>query len=87
MMEMARLLKKSLRRSADTVMYNHGRFYLILPETKKTDAPFVMQRMQENLRSYIEAERFLVGRLQLEPLILSYPEDAVELGKWLMTER
>ncbi len=87
MTTMARLLKKSLRRSADTVMYQQGRFYLILPETKKTDAPFVMQRMQENLKSYIETEPFLAGRLQLDTFILSYPEDAVELGKWLMRER
>jgi signal transduction histidine kinase len=87
MMEMALLLKKSLRRSADTVMYNHDRFYLILPDTKKTDAPFVMQRMKENLGRYIDSESFLAGRLQLGTHLLSYPEDAVELGKWLMPER
>jgi PAS domain S-box-containing protein len=81
--EMEDLLKKSLRRREDTVMYNHGRFFLILPETKKKDAPFVLNRMKENLKQYITNSSFLKDRIQLETRILSYPEEAVELGKWL----
>jgi signal transduction histidine kinase len=85
--EIQQLLKKSLRRSGDTVMYNQGNFYLVLPDTKKKDAPFVMERMKENLKRYIAANDLLRKRLQLETKILSYPEEAVELGKWLTTER
>jgi signal transduction histidine kinase len=82
----AELLKKSLRRRGDTVMYNLGRFFLILPETKKKDAPFVLERMKDILRSHIGASDFLNGRIELETQILSYPEEAVELGKWLTME-
>lgn len=81
--EMEDLLKKSLRRRADTVMYNRGHFFLILPETKKKDAPFVSDRMKENLKQYISNSDFLRDRIRLETRILSYPEEAVELGKWL----
>jgi hypothetical protein len=81
--EIGDVLKKSLRRRADTVMYNQGRFFLILPETKKKDAPFVLDRMRENLNHYISACDFLRDRIQLETKILAYPEEAVELGKWL----
>jgi len=38
--EMEDVLKKSLRRRADTVMYNQGNYYLILPETKKKGCAF-----------------------------------------------
>ena len=81
--EMEDLLKKSLRRRGDTVMYNKGRFFLILPETKKKDAPFVLDRMRENLKQYISTSAFLKDRIGIETKILSYPEEAVELGKWL----
>jgi PAS domain S-box-containing protein len=81
--EMEDLLKKSLRRREDTVMYNEGRFFLILPETKKKDAPFVLDRMKENLKQYISNSDFLKDKIKLETKILSYPEEAVELGKWL----
>jgi signal transduction histidine kinase len=81
--EIEELLKKSLRRRGDTVMYNKGHFFLILPETKKNDAPFVLERMRENLRQYISNSDFLRDRIKLETKILSYPEEAVELGKWL----
>jgi signal transduction histidine kinase len=77
------VLKKSLRRRADTVMYDQGRFYLILPETKSKDAPFVLGRMEENLKGAVASDEFLKDGLSLETQILSYPEDAVELGKWL----
>ena len=85
--EMERTLKKSLRRRADTVMYDRGRFYLILPETKHNDAPFVLERMKDVLRQAIVASDFLKDIMTLETKILSYPEDAVELGKWLATAR
>jgi len=83
MMELEQVLKRSLRRRADTVMYNQGSFYLILPETKKKDAPFVLERMKENLKLAVEDSDFFRDALTLETKILSYPEDAVELGKWL----
>jgi signal transduction histidine kinase len=81
--EMGDVLKKSLRRRADTVIYDKGRFFLILPETKKKDAPFVLDRMRENLNHYISTCDFLRDKIKLETKILAYPEDAVELGKWL----
>ncbi len=81
--EMEDVLKKSLRRRADTVMYNKGNYFLILPETKKKDAPFVLDRMREHLDQYISKTDFLRGRIEFETQILSYPEEAVELGKWL----
>jgi PAS domain S-box-containing protein len=81
--EIEDLLRKSLRRSGDLVLYDKGSFYLILPDTKKKDAPFVLERMRENLRQYIAANEFLKERARLETRILSYPEEAVELGKWL----
>jgi GGDEF domain-containing protein len=68
-------------------MYNQGRFYLILPETKQKDAPFVLERMKENLKQAISANDFIKDILTLETKILSYPEDAVELGKWLTAVR
>ncbi|MBM3285176.1 MAG: HAMP domain-containing histidine kinase, partial [Candidatus Aminicenantes bacterium] len=80
---MESLLKKSLRRSGDTVMYNEGRFFLILPETKKKDAPFVLERMKEILKAHISGRDFLKGKIGLEASLLSFPEDAVELDKWL----
>jgi len=81
--ELDRALKRSLRRRADTVMYDRGRFYLILPETKQKDAPLVLERMKDILRQAISASDFLRDIITLETKILSYPEDAVELGKWL----
>jgi signal transduction histidine kinase len=87
MREVAGLLKKSLRRRGDTVMYDRDKFFLILPETKKKDAPFVLERMRENLKQYIAASDWLNGRIELETEILSFPEEAVELGKWLATEK
>ncbi|MBN2408370.1 MAG: HAMP domain-containing histidine kinase [Candidatus Aminicenantes bacterium] len=83
MKELEQALRKSLRRRADTVMRNQGRFYLILPETKKSDAPFVLERMKENLKLAADGNAFLRDGLTLEAEILSYPEDAVELGKRL----
>ncbi|MGB7293974.1 MAG: HAMP domain-containing sensor histidine kinase [Candidatus Aminicenantales bacterium] len=83
MKDLEQVLRKSLRRRADTVMRNQGRFYLILPETKKSDAPFVLERMKENLKLAAGANAFLRDGLTLETEILSYPEDAVELGRWL----
>lgn len=83
MEEMEDFLKKSLRRRGDTVMYNRGHFFLILPETKKKDAPFVLDRMRENLKQHISNSGFLRDKIKLETKILSYPEEAVELGKWL----
>jgi signal transduction histidine kinase len=83
MKDLERVLRRSLRRSADTVMYDQGRYYLILPETKKKDVPFVLERMKENLKLAVSANEFFRGELSLETDILSYPEDAVELGKWL----
>jgi signal transduction histidine kinase len=76
-------LKKSLRRRADTVMYDQGRFILILPETKQKDAPLVLERMKDVLRQTLAASDFLRDSMTLETKFLSYPEDAVELGKWL----
>jgi signal transduction histidine kinase len=87
MREISGLLKKSLRRRGDAVMYDRGKFFLILPETKKGDAPFVLGRMKENLRQFTASCEVLGGRTELETQILSYPEEAVELGRWLMTER
>lgn len=81
--EIEGLLRKSLRRSGDLVLYDKGSFYLILPDTKKKDAPFVLERMRENLSQHIAASEFLKDRTRLETRILSYPEEAVELGKWL----
>lgn len=81
--EIEELLKKSLRRRGDTVMYSRGSFYIILPETKKKDAPFVLERMKENLKQFVFASDLLKDRIKLETRILSYPEEAVELGKWL----
>jgi GGDEF domain-containing protein len=85
--EMERLLKKSLRRRADTVLFNRGQYFLILPETKSKDAPAVLARMRENLDQYIAADDLLRNRILLETRALSYPEDAIELGKWLSAER
>jgi len=87
MKELVQVLKRSLRRRADTVMYNQGRFYLILPETKQKDAPFVLERMKENLKQAILADDFIKDTLTLETEFLSYPEDAVELGKRLTAVR
>jgi len=81
--ELDRALKKSLRRRADTVMYDRGRFYLILPETKQKDALLVLERMREILRQAVSASDFLREAVTLETRGLSYPEDAVELGRWL----
>ncbi len=81
--EIEDLIRKSLRRSGDSVLYDKGSFYLILPDTKKKDAPFVLERMRENLRQHIAGNEFLKERTRLETRILSYPEEAVELGKWL----
>jgi signal transduction histidine kinase len=87
MRELAQALKRSLRRRADTVMYDQGRFYLILPETKKSDTPFVLERMMENLKQAIAADDFIRGTLGIAAEILAYPDDAVELGKRLTTIR
>ena len=87
MEELVQVLKRSLRRRADTVLYDQGRFFLILPETKKADAPFVLERMKENLKQAIAAADFLKDVLQLGTEFLSYPEDAVELGKRLAAVR
>ena len=87
MEELVQVLKRSLRRRADTVMYNQGRFYLILPETKQKDAPFVLERMKENLKQAILADDFIKDILTLDTEVLSYPEDAVELGKRLTAAR
>lgn len=81
--EIEDLLRKSLRRSGDSVLYDKGSFYLILPDTQKKDTPFVLERMRENLGQYIAANEFLKEKTSLEIRILSYPEEAVELGKWL----
>ncbi len=83
MKELEQVLKKSLRRRADKVMHSQGRYYLILPETKKSDAPFVLKRMKEILSQAVAADPFLKDAMSLETQTLSYPEDAVELGKWL----
>jgi signal transduction histidine kinase len=83
MRELEQVLKRSLRRRADTVMYDQGHFYLILPETKQKDAPFVLERMDQNLKGAVAEDEFFRDRLTLETQSLSYPEDAVELGKWL----
>lgn len=87
MKELAQVLRRSLRRRADTVMYNQGCFYLILPETKQKDAPFVLERMRENLKQAIAADDFVKDILTPETEILSYPEDAVDIGKRLRTMR
>ncbi|OGD19966.1 MAG: hypothetical protein A2W03_15945 [Candidatus Aminicenantes bacterium RBG_16_63_16] len=84
---LAEALKKSLRRRGDTVMRDKGVFYLVLPETGKKDAPFVLARMRESLDQRIAADEFLRGRTGLETRILAYPEEAVELGKWLSAEQ
>ncbi|MDH7513175.1 MAG: PAS domain-containing sensor histidine kinase [Clostridiales bacterium] len=81
--EIEDLLRNSLRRSGDSVLYDKGSFYLILPDTKKKDAPFVLERMRENVGQYIAANEFLKERTRLETRVLSYPEEAVELGKWV----
>jgi hypothetical protein len=39
--------------------------------------------MKDILRQAISASDFLRDIITLETKILSYPEDAVELGKWL----
>jgi len=80
-------LKKSLRRRGDTVMRDKGDLYLVLPETRKKDAPFVLARMRESLDQRIAADEFLRGRTGLKTRILAYPEEAVELGKWLSAEQ
>ena len=85
MQEMETLLKSSLRRRGDAVMYDKGVFFLILPETKKKDAPFVCDRMKENLKQHIVQDGFLRERIKLETKILCYPEEAVELGKLLIS--
>jgi signal transduction histidine kinase len=87
MKELVQALRKSLRRRADTVMYNQGRFYLILPETKKGDAPFVLERMKESLKQGIRADAFIKDTLTFDTEILAYPEDAVELGRRLTAVR
>jgi len=87
MNDMELLLKKSLRRRADRVLCEQGRFFLLLPETKKKDAPFVLERMKDNLRQFIEADNFLRKRIRLETQVFSYPEEAVELGKLATPER
>lgn len=87
MKELEGVLKRSLRRRADTVMRNQGHFYLILPETKKSDAPFVLKRMKEQMSQAAVADPFLNEALNLETQVLSYPEDAVELGRWLAGRR
>jgi signal transduction histidine kinase len=81
--ELEYALRKSLRRRADTVMTERGRFYLILPDTKQKDAPLVLERMKDTLKQAISASDFLREVVNLETKVLSYPEDAVELGKWL----
>ena len=87
MQNLAQALKKSLRRRADTAMHCQGRFYLILPDTKKSDAAFVQERMKESLKQAIASQEFIRDGLTLETETLSYPEDAVELGKWLSGAR
>ncbi len=78
-----KLLQKSLRRKGDTVMARAGRFFLFLPDTKKMDAPFVIERMKEILTEHIAGDTWLKGKIKLEARSFSFPEDAVELGKWL----
>jgi nitrogen-specific signal transduction histidine kinase len=87
MLGLSDALKASLRRRGDTVVRDEGRLYLILPETRKKDAPSVMARMLGSLDQRIAADEFLRGRARLETRILAYPEEAVELGKWLSAER
>jgi anti-sigma regulatory factor (Ser/Thr protein kinase) len=84
---LAEALKRSLRRRGDTVMRSNGTFYLILPETAKKDAPAVRARMLDSLDQRLTADEFLKGRTTLETKVLAYPEEAVELGKWLTAER
>jgi signal transduction histidine kinase len=87
MLELNEALKKSLRRRADTVMHDRGRFYLILPETKQKDAPFVLARMKESLKQAIAANEFVREVREFDTKVLSFPEDAVELGRWLGSAR
>jgi len=87
MRELSEALTKSLRRRGDTVFCEKGTFYLMLPETRKNDAPFVLTRILKNLDECIAADGFLRGRTRLQTRILAYPEEAVELGKWLTAER
>ena len=84
---LAEALKRSLRRRGDTVMRNNGTFFLILPETGKKDAPSVLARMLDSLDQFVTADEFLKGRTTLKTKVLAYPEEAVELGKWLTAER
>ena len=42
--------------------------------------------MRENLRQHIASSQLLGGSLEFETEVLSYPEDAVELGRRLTTE-
>ena len=86
MNDMEQLLKKSLRRRGDRVLRDQGRFFLLLPETKKKDAPFVLERMKEGLRQFIQADDFLKRRIRLETESLSFPEEAIELGKLVTPE-
>lgn len=81
--EMTSLLKRSLRRRGDSVMAQDGRFFLMLPETKKKDAPLVLERMKEILNHHIHSDTWLREKISLEAKVISFPEDAVELGKWL----
>lgn len=82
----ASALKKALRRRADTVMWDRGTFYLILPETRKVDAPFVLTRMRDCAELCLAGDPYLKGRARLEARIVAYPEEAVELGRWLTTD-
>jgi anti-sigma regulatory factor (Ser/Thr protein kinase) len=87
MRELSEALTRSLRRRGDTVVCEKGTFYLMLPDTRKDDAPFVLTRMLKTLDECIAANGFLRDRTRLETRILAYPEEAVELGKWLTAER
>jgi hypothetical protein len=87
MQSLAGALRKSLRRRGDTVFCDGGTLYLMLPETRKKDAPFVLTRVLGCLEQNLGADDFLRGRARLETRILAYPEEAVELGRWLTTER
>ena len=83
---LAEALRKSLRRRGDSVVWDKGTLYLLLPETRKKDAPFVLARTKEGLDRCVAADDFLSGRTAFETRILAYPEEAVELGKWLPAE-
>jgi len=83
MTTMVNLLKKSLRRRGDTVLAENGQFFLLLPDTKKKDAPYVLERMKEILNAHILSDAWLRDKTSLEASSFSFPEDAVELGKWL----